>query len=104
MNNNVWAFGYDDNGQLGLGYYINTNRNVPTKINGIKAKYVSCHFNNTVLIDMNNNVLSFGNNSFGQLGLGDYINRNVPTKINGIKAKSVSCGKNHTVLITGYSK
>ncbi len=46
-----------------------------------------------------NNVLSFGNNYSGQLGLGDNVNMNEPTKINNIKAKSVSCGGNHIVLI-----
>ncbi len=53
---------------------------------------------------MNPKGLAFGNNVFGQLGLGDRTNRNEPRKINNIKAKSVSCGANHTVLITGISK
>ena len=30
LNNNVWAFGYNDYGQLGLG--DNQNRNIPTQI------------------------------------------------------------------------
>ena len=100
MDNNIWSFGHNFYGQLGLGYDgDNTNRNIPTKINGIKAKYVSCGFRYTVLIDMDNNVWSFGENYSGQLGLGDINPRNEPTKINNIKAKSVSCGENHTVLI-----
>ncbi len=100
MNNNVWAFGSNEYGQLGLGNNgYNTNITVPTKINGIKAKYISCGNIHTVLIDMNNDVWAFGNNIFGKLGLGDNTNRNVPTKINGINAKYVSCGHSHTVLI-----
>ena len=104
MNNNVWSFGDNYEGQLGLGNNgDNTNRNVPTKINNIKAKYVSCGYFYTMLIDMDNNVWSFGRNYCGKLGLGDNIDRNEPIKINDIKAKSVSCGVNHTVLITGIS-
>ena len=100
MNNNVWVFGNNNKGQLGLSN--NINRNIPTKINGIKAKYILCGYRHTLLIDMNNNVWAFGYNKFGQLGLsnnGYGTNRNELTKINGIKAKYVSCGANHTVLI-----
>ena len=34
-----------------------------------------------MIIDINNNVLAFGSNVFGQLGLGDYQKRNTPTQI-----------------------
>ncbi len=69
MNPKGLAFGYNNKGQLGLGNY--QNRNVPTKINSIKVKFVLCCKLHTVLIaqtlrvhpeDMNNNVLLFGYN------------------------------------------
>ncbi len=69
MNNNVWSFGSNHEGQLGLGDNgYGTNRNIPTKINNIKAKFVSCGENHTVLIDMDNNVWSFGSNDNGPPG------------------------------------
>ena len=47
-----------------------------------------------------NNILSFGYNYFGQLGLGDNTySRSKPTHINYMTAKYVSCGNNYTVLI-----
>ena len=121
MNNEVWSFGSNIRGQLGLG--DNTSRNTPTKIHSIKrrvayaatfnivAKFVSCGDFHTVIIDMNNEVWSFGYNREGLLRLGDIIDRNTPTKIPSIKrrvayattfnivAKSVSCGYLHTVII-----
>nr|QBK86490.1 MAG: regulator of chromosome condensation protein [Marseillevirus LCMAC102] len=41
----------------------------------------------------------FGNNVFGQLGLGDKVNRLTPIKIPDLKAKFVACGGNHTAVI-----
>ena len=42
---------------------------------------------------------SFGDNSNGQLGIGDLIDRVTPTQIPNLKAKSVACGRNHTAII-----
>ncbi len=91
------AFDHNTDVQLGLDDYINRNaKTLPpgypwkeelTKINGIKAKYVSCGNNHTVLIDMNNDVWAFGFNYHGELGLGNNgydKNINIPTKINDI--------------------
>ena len=35
----------------------------------IYAKYVSCGLEHTIIINMNNEVFSFGTNTYGQLGL-----------------------------------
>ena len=72
------------------------------------AKSVSCGLGHTVIIDMNNEVWSFGDSRYGQLGV-DYMGRgNTPTKINGNSgavflplAKFVSCGDEYTVIIAG---
>jgi alpha-tubulin suppressor-like RCC1 family protein len=48
---------------------------------------------------MESNVWSFGSNTYGQLGFGDFQNRHIPTQIPNTKAKQVSVGKEHTVLI-----
>lgn len=41
----------------------------------------------------------FGDNDFGELGLGDNENRNIPTQTPNLKAKQISAGTAHTVLI-----
>ena len=53
----------------------------------------------TIIIDMENNVWSFGYNNNGELGLGDNIDRLTPTKIPNLKGEKVSTGIYHTIMI-----
>jgi alpha-tubulin suppressor-like RCC1 family protein len=49
-------------------------------------------------------VFTWGNNTYGQLGHGDYVQRLKPTlleKISPLKAKCVACGFHHTTILTG---
>jgi len=115
MNDNVWSFGDNSNGELGLGDVGENNIgdddenniiDIPTKIPAVngwngKAKYLSAG-GRSILIDMDDNVWSFGDNSSGQLGLGDETDRNIPTKIPNIKSTQACSGNNHTVLL--YNK
>jgi alpha-tubulin suppressor-like RCC1 family protein len=72
---------------------------LPTQLNNIKAKLISCGDYHTMIIDLDNNIWAMGYNRYGQLGLGLTNNRNIPTKLDDIKAKSISCGENHTMII-----
>jgi alpha-tubulin suppressor-like RCC1 family protein len=111
FNGNMWTFGSNFNGQLGLN---NKNfQHTPTKIPllsfgipDLKFKYVSAGLNYTVGIDINNDVWTFGENGYGQLGLGDFTNRMIPTIIpfaslglHNIKFQFVSAGSHHTLAI-----
>ena len=53
----------------------------------------------------NNELYSFGNNRFGQLGLGDIENRNKPTLLlkDKIKIKLISIGKSHSLIYKGIT-
>lgn len=99
MDDNVWGFGLNSYGQLGLGNQQSETIKFPRQIPNIKAKAVACGENHTIIIDMDNNVWSFGRNNEGQLGLGDGINRNIPIQISNIKAQAISCGESHTIII-----
>lgn len=70
-----------------------------TKISNIKAKEISVGTNHTALIDLDNNIWVSGNNSSGQLGLGDNYNRNEFIKISNFKAKKIACGDRCTGFI-----
>ena len=98
-NDEVWSFGLNDKGQLGLG--DNDNRTSPTKIKDIKAKYIACGSDFTFIIDLEDTVWAFGNNEDGQLGLGDKISKNTPTKVSGINGKvlQIAGGKAHTLML-----
>jgi alpha-tubulin suppressor-like RCC1 family protein len=104
MNNNVWSFGWNMEGQLGLG--DNERRHIPTLLQWSivnKVKFISCGLNFTIMIDMNDSVWVCGDNKYGQLGLGNEKNKNTPTVLirsnQHIKAKFISCGHYHTVLL-----
>ena len=94
------SFGYNGQGQLGLGHY--NNKSLPTPIPNLpKISQVSCGWYFTVCVDCEGFMWSFGKNNSGQLGTGNKTNFNVPQKILDIPpVLSVSCGYHHTLIVT----
>jgi alpha-tubulin suppressor-like RCC1 family protein len=93
-NNELYVCGYNDYGQLGLG--DNKNRNTHTKLEhnfGI-IKNIYCGGFHNIILNENNEIFVIGNNSDGQLGLGDNDNRIIYTKLehNFGKIKNIYCG------------
>ena len=94
----LFAFGYNDYGQLGLG--DNNNRNEPTLLMIDKQiRQVVCGWaHHTFILKESGELIAFGNNYCGQLGLGDNKSRNKPTllmtdnnivSINGIAIEKI---------------
>ena len=94
------SFGYNEQGQLGLGH--NNNISLPTPIPNLpKIMQISCGYNFTVCVDCEGFLWSFGKNNYGQLGTGNTTYFNVPQKIEDISPiLSISCGFEHTLVIT----
>ena len=79
-NNDILVFGYNDDGQLGLGHY--DNQNTPqTLMQGIAIRQIACGCNHTIILQDNNDVLVFGCNKTGQLGLGHNDDQNKPVTL-----------------------
>ncbi len=101
-NGRLFAFGWNNRGQLGLG--DNDNKNTPTLVERIpgRVKAVSAGVWYTMVITEDGQLLAFGFNGFGELGLGDYTKRNIPTLVERIpgKVKAVSAGDDHTMVVT----
>ncbi len=79
----VYAWGKNYNGQLGLG---NTeNQNSPVKIEGLASVeeiYISNnYFGSAYARTTSGELYVWGNNNYGQLGIGNTENQNTPTKI-----------------------
>lgn len=98
-NGDVWAWGYNNFGQLGQNN--TTSYNVPQRINrslyfGNQAVVAIWAFGNqtgwSAAITANNNLYVWGYNVNGQLGVGDNINRLVPTLVTTVNFGSVSVG------------
>ena len=86
---NVFSFGDNEYGQLGLAH--KKNKNESTRISNIPPiKTISCVRSSCYLIDFEGNLWAFGFNNFGysrfgQLGNGDEICINTPIKISTLK-------------------
>jgi alpha-tubulin suppressor-like RCC1 family protein len=88
---NVYTFGLNAQGQLGLGDI--TNRNLPElnpELSGIVD--IFARFNTTFVMDVNGNVFAFGANSSGILGDLTTTARNRPVLVNGPLFNSIDIG------------
>jgi len=101
-NHDVWVTGSNKYGQLGLGkeevypYYMKRDF---IKLPNIKAKQVSAGSRYSMILDMNNNIWVFGDNTKGQLGTGFYTNEYTPYKLPDLKATQIAAGTNHSLFI-----
>lgn len=101
-NGDVYAWGINEMGQVGVG-----NEELyptPIKLNGFdgqKIISISCGFLHSMALTEDGNVYSWGDNEFGQLGIGESIkNVNEPIKVRiEFKIKKVICGRLHSLFL-----
>jgi|GEM_PF-2862483 len=76
----LWAWGWNDNGQLGLG--DNTDRKTPTQV-GSDTDWaaVTGGGDNTLALKQDGSLWAWGSNYAGELGLGDRTFRTTPTRV-----------------------
>ena len=95
----LWAWGFNDFGQLGDG--TKTNKSSPVQI-GFLTNWseISCGTDFTLAVKTNGTIWAWGLNSSGQLGLGTVINKSSPVQIGAlINWVSSSCGNDHVLAI-----
>ncbi|MFH1227402.1 MAG: putative Ig domain-containing protein [Planctomycetota bacterium] len=79
-NGTLWAWGYNGDGQLGLGDTI--SRTLPTQVGtDTNWKAVACGWLHTLAVKANGTLWACGRNNYGQLGLGDTITRTLLTNV-----------------------
>lgn len=99
----LWAWGRNDDGQLGDG--TTTNRSTPVNITGVSnVKSVAAGYDHTVVLTTDGKVYTWGNNSNGQLGDGSTTGRTTPaqvasTDISNIQA--IDAGYKYTIALRG---
>ena len=102
----VWAWGYNNYGQLGDNTQI--TRYTPVQVlseDGTEYLkdiiYIAAGNNYSVAINKNGEVWSWGQNDYGQLGDGSNISKYTPVraKANLTNIIKVSCGNRHTVAL-----
>lgn len=98
-NNNLFVFGCNSLGQLGLGDTV--KQLLPIRLEQFKGvKAVAAGDAHSLVLLENGELYSFGDNSYGQLGHGDRTNRHAPTLIaalNGVK--TIAAGSYHSLAV-----
>jgi len=100
----VWTFGDNRFGQLGLGlsaaFWHRPTQVTLKESKPLCARIISAGEKHTIVVDLKGRIWVFGDNEYGQLGLGDYQSRNIPTLLPlDIHVKDVSAGGGHTVVV-----
>lgn len=102
----VYAFGKNDYGQLGLGHARNIKVPALVKIAlgeaDEKVVDVSCGYYHTVVVTEKGKLITWGRNDYGQLGIGSKDHKNTPQCVPlplSARIKSTSCGCYHTLIL-----
>jgi len=96
----LWASGYNNYGQLGLGDTTNrtTFTQVTTNINNDVKQVANGQFH-TLILKNDGSLWSCGQNDYGQLGLNDTTtNRTTFTQVIN-NAKQIACGEYYTIIL-----
>jgi alpha-tubulin suppressor-like RCC1 family protein len=102
LDDQLYCWGSNTNGQLGLGTTTNASR--PTLVAALAGKtvsQVSAGYNYTCAI-ADSKVYCWGYNDYGKLGDGTGIQRTTPTLVSnqtGVVATGISAGTSHTCAI-----
>eukprot|EP01100_Stratorugosa_tubuloviscum_P000367 TRINITY_DN107_c0_g2_i4.p1 TRINITY_DN107_c0_g2~~TRINITY_DN107_c0_g2_i4.p1 ORF type:complete len:386 (-),score=128.27 TRINITY_DN107_c0_g2_i4:149-1255(-) len=116
-NGILFGWGCNNFNQLGIVFENNNHNNhnhktqhrmnnyvtIPTIIETqIKIKNISCGWRHCLALSEMENVLSWGNGKYGQLGHANYNNVNKPTIINNLENREIIqivCGFQHSVCL-----
>ena len=97
----VWAWGFNDSGQLGDGTAINRSAPVRVLAPGSGAVAVAAADNHSLVLTADGSVWAWGINDGGQLGDGTAINRSAPVRVlaPGSGAVAVAAAGNHSLAL-----
>lgn len=97
--NNVYSFGENVYGQLGLGH--TNNQDSPCLIDNIPSIHsISCGEYFTIFLTMDREIYSCGKNSNGQLGFNEDESVYTPTKVDYFQnVSAIACGNYHTLVL-----
>ena len=103
--NEIYAWGKNYYGGLGLGDSINYNS--PQKLPlADTINSISCGYSHTIALTKNSNkIYAWGDNEYYQLGFGDCIDRLKPTELSlPLPILKSACGSLYTIVLTKCNK
>ncbi|XP_040093812.1 E3 ISG15--protein ligase HERC5 isoform X1 [Oryx dammah] len=101
MSGNVYSWGRNDCGQLGLGHTY--NKDSPSYIEALddqKVEFLACGGSHTALLTKSGLVFTFGDGKYGQLGHNSTQNELRPCLVTGLvgnRVTQIACGRQHTL-------
>jgi alpha-tubulin suppressor-like RCC1 family protein len=97
-NGSLWAWGYNNYGQLGDG--TNIDKYLPMQVgSGNNWSSVSAGYEHSVAIKTDGSIWAWGNNVSGQLGDATNVDKNIPTQVTTTDWGTVSCGWYFTLAL-----
>ncbi|XP_065178843.1 uncharacterized protein LOC135809421 isoform X2 [Sycon ciliatum] len=100
----VYSWGWGVHGQLGLSSCEDSMFPMRiTAVGNLRIKAVSAGYCHSALLSRDGAVLTFGNNQYGQLGLGNNMKQSAPQLVKSLEKERVThiaCGNFFTVAIT----
>ncbi|XP_034033116.1 probable E3 ubiquitin-protein ligase HERC3 [Thalassophryne amazonica] len=108
LSGNVFGWGRNDCGQLGLGDTADRHKPSPVcSLNMKKIIHVSCGSEHTAVMTKGGVVFTFGSGRNGQLGHNSFRNELLPrlvAELWGAKVTKIACGRYHTLVLTDSSR
>ncbi|XP_012283893.1 probable E3 ubiquitin-protein ligase HERC4 isoform X2 [Orussus abietinus] len=104
-NGDLYAWGSNNDGQLGLGPDIKKETK-PKHIQSLATvpiAFIACGGYHSIAVSKSGAVFAWGKNSFGQLGLNDTVNRSHPVHLRTMRNSKVcyvACGEDFSVFLT----
>ncbi|XP_057584375.1 E3 ISG15--protein ligase HERC5 isoform X2 [Hippopotamus amphibius kiboko] len=101
MSGNVYSWGRNDCGQLGLGH--TDNKDSPSCVevpDNQKVEFLACGGSHTALLTKGGLVFTFGAGKYGQLGHNSAQNQLRPCLVTGLlgnRVTQIACGRQHTL-------
>lgn len=100
-SNEVYVWGSNESGQLGINDGSIKSLNIPVKLNMTNVKMASAGINHSVVLKADGTVYTFGDNLYGQLGTGNFTKQMKPKSIGKIgREAEISAGGYHTIVRT----
>lgn len=95
-NGEVYGWGYNGNGQLGLGNNVNqSNPSRVANLQGVVIHKIVCGYAHTMALSDDGVLYAWGANSYGQLGTGSKANQVTPVRIASEIGRIVEIAASH---------